>query len=249
MRVGGHVIPRGILEVRGIPPLFSVLAICLLQIGCGEASDDGADAGNGAGGSVQTATGGSVGAGGTSSAVGGSGGTGQANACSSFAPCGGNVLGRWKIQASCSGTFASTTECEGYVTSNSTSGDALYAFAADGTATSEGSLTTSMDISVTDACAASLQQVDAAEYCKNTEEGTSGVPSTATCTASAGVCECHVITGPIQGPATPEAYQTSGTNITIGSRTQDYCVSGDTLTFGFNGYPSTVWVREITSRK
>jgi len=102
------------------------------------------DGGSGAGSGVGGIAGGAVGSGGAdaSSGTGGSSKTdagatgtdaGQINACADFTPCGGNIVGTWRLSSECLRSVDSSY-CQGFAFSMDMSGSLLtYTFAANGT--------------------------------------------------------------------------------------------------------------------
>jgi hypothetical protein len=175
----------------------------------------------------------------------------KASDCSAFAPCGGNLLGRWRARSACVGTVTNDPACSGYVSNRATSGTAIYDFGADGILRYEGSIDVAYDISVNDACAQAIARKDAASYCKLVEGSSDDnprVPATITCSASEALCSCHVDQGPISG-GPDSSYAVSGNSVTIladGSADEyGYCVSGEALTLGsLAGQPSLVFARQ-----
>lgn len=155
------------------------------------------------------------------------------------------------MAASCIGSVPNDPACAGYASNQSVSGTAIYDFGSDGILRFEGSVHVRYDITATEACAQAVARKDAAGYCKLVEASSDDnpqVPATIDCTASAGLCSCHVDQGPITGGANA-SYALSGNSITLlsggGAETLGYCVGVDILTLGtLTGMPTSVFVRQ-----
>ena len=172
--------------------------------------------------------------------------------CDEYAPCGGQLVGRWRVSGSCfGGSFTNDPACKDYASGQVVSGDAVYQFGSDGSLSYTGALTITYDISVSEACAQAIAKKDAASYCKLVEDGMDdnpSAPATITCDASSGACACHVVEGPISN-GNNDVFTTSSKRVTIttqgASNTYSYCVSGDTLTLGnVTGEPNLIFSRD-----
>jgi hypothetical protein len=181
----------------------------------------------------------------------GSGSGASFNDCAKFSPCGGELAGRWRLRASCIGSSYNDPACKGYASNQSVSGVAIFDFGSEGTIEYEGAASFTYDISVSDGCAQAIAHKDAAGYCKlvqDSDDDDPTVPTSISCDASTGPCQCHVAQGPIASGA-DGAYTASGSTVTMEQGgnldTLSYCVKGDTLTLGsLDGLPSTVFSRE-----
>jgi hypothetical protein len=171
----------------------------------------------------------------------GMGGSGVTPACSGYAPCGGDFLGTWRLEAVCGQMPASDTTpaaCEDEVKSEMASTETDYEFSADGRVTLSTSIEQDLQLSVTDACAEARLSVDAETYCSLTGTASDAGGSSASgtpvydCTYVAPTCSCHVTqhgTSSIK-----ETYTSMGSQITVVDQhgttsTVEYCVTGDTL--------------------
>lgn len=171
--------------------------------------------------------------------------------CSSYTACGGNLVGRWRMLASCFGTAGNDPACDGYVSNQTTSGTAIYEFGSDGVLRYEGAIHVAYDVSVTEACAQAVAHRDLPGYCKLLEDSADDnprVPADITCNVSDSLCECHVDQGPISG-GSGSSYALSGNSVTMledgGANTYGYCVRDDMLTLGsLTGAPNSVFVRQ-----
>lgn len=193
------------------------------------------------------------GCGGTVSDVGGASGSGGAEqnvgsapdaTCGAMTPCGGNIVGRWRLVTSC--VTGESRECADYTDGIAYSGDLTYVFEADGLAHPDGSATMTWDLTVTDACAVSIGMEDAAAYCDNIQMPVpeQEVTLDAECTTPPGRCECHVVRPPVEFDRDAEPYRTSGPELTLGDETLSYCVDGDRLRLGLNGETTGTFVRD-----
>jgi hypothetical protein len=166
--------------------------------------------------------------------------------CPTFAPCGGDVVGSWLTKSFCG---VSTTEpsCSDLASSQTASGDIVYTFSADGTLTMSGSLSATIDYSITDACAMSSLGTDAAGYCALlTSLGDPSNPSLVIdCAFAGGTCNCHIVEGPAPLDQT-DTYTAMGNQLIVGANSpSDYCIEGDTLTIRSNdGTQQTVLTRK-----
>jgi hypothetical protein len=222
----------------------SALLVLMTAFACGGSSA--INTGKGAG--ARGGSGGGAGAGAVGS-LGGTGGTAGSppGDCPAFTPCGGDVLGAWRIVSIC-GAFTPESnpdvpECAGTAVSESFMGDGVYTFQDDGTATLTGTITVTADEVVTDACSQAQYGFSAALLCaglnasNDLPQGQAGADGTGgatpaisfMCTVDGTDCACHIVEGPV--PVDQSAtYSVQGEQITIGSNTSDYCVDGDTLT-------------------
>jgi hypothetical protein len=174
-----------------------------------------------------------------------------ASDCAAFAPCGGRLLGKWRLRASCVGAAFNDPACAGYASNQSVSGVASYEFQSDGVLSYQGSVSIAYAITVSEACAEAIAHKDAAGYCKLVQESMDdnpNVPASISCDASGGTCVCQVVQGPISSGA-DAAYTASGSSLTIveGGNVDalSYCVKGDVLTLGSaDGLPISVFSRE-----
>lgn len=173
-----------------------------------------------------------------------------ASACESFTPCGGNLLGGWRVRAACVGAAPDLAVCDGYASNRTVSGTAIYDFGSDGILRYEGSFSLSFDISASEACAQAVARKDAAGYCKllaDSSDDNPRVPSSITCSVADASCSCHVEQGPISG-GNDSSFALASNSVTIladGVPTvYGYCVSDNTLTLGtLVGQPTVVFAR------
>jgi len=209
---------------------FGVLALASgLVTGCGPTDKDDDDPAKDAGGSPTNV---------------------PSSYCSNFAPCGGDITGRWRISATCTDTPITDNEaCSGYASTQVVSGTATYDFGTDGVVSYAGSITSSYDITVTDECAQAVAHKDSAGYCQllqDSGDDNPSIPTSISCSVDS-VCQCHVIAGPISAGG-DDTYVASGKNVTITTNgtpnTHPYCVSGNTLTLaGITGNPALIFSR------
>jgi hypothetical protein len=214
--------------------VFSVVIVAGL-VGCGGGS--GSTGGAGAGGS-STGTGGkSAGGGGAGGTAIGSGGAGGAKttgggSCGTVEPCGGSVLGTWKIENTCllnGGLVADASAIcpTATLVSTAISGTGMATWAADGTYHASGTLAATFELTIPNSCFApdkSCASVDA-------EMRADPTVSSAGCATSGSACVCQFTT--IDGDQSG-TWSTSGTTLTQtptgGSATSDpYCVVGNEL--------------------
>ncbi len=220
--------------------LISVLGASLL-LACGGATGD-ADG--------QSSTGGSTNASGSGSASTGTGGTGIGGAgtggassggsaaldCSPISPCGGELLGRWKVVDYCPPTASTVPECTGVIADESVIGDFFYVFEADGVLRVEGTPVLTVDVSASEACTKAMGYSDAAAYCAEVTAAETEENVTRTCSASEGRCDCHTEIEQLAG-VPEQTYSASDGVLRIGFEAQPalvegaYCVTGDSLRF------------------
>jgi hypothetical protein len=242
-----------------------------LAIGCGGSSSttEGSTGGKGGSGGAGTGgngtggtTGGSGGKGGASGSAGvsGSGGAGGSTGgsggsgggvdiseeCPDYAPCGGDIVGSWRMTAICGGVTPAEmiSPCETSMPSQSLTVDGVYTFNADGTASIEGTAHGTIDVAVTDECAM-MQGMSAQQYCTLFEllasgglgSGMDGLGQAqlpvVDCLHEDGLCTCHAEQDVlIEENST---YVVSGNEITLTNTVDgavfegDFCVDGDEL--------------------
>jgi hypothetical protein len=204
-------------------------------------------------------TGGSGGTTGGSAGTSGSGGTTTAGTgggvtivdeCPDYMPCGGDVVGSWRIRSICGETATAAPEspcADASPTEPSLMIDALYTFNADGTATFSGTANADFLLEISDACAMDQYGTDAQSLCTllpilgagglgagGTDEMPEDIPIMIDCDYADGICNCHIVEGPIPIMES-STYEISGNQITMTNTedgtvtTGDFCVDGDDL--------------------
>ena len=187
---------------------------------------------------------------------GGSGGTSGAT-CSPTVPCGGNLVGTWKLVSACGSITSGACPPSQSIDVQTTWTDATYVFTADGNFTWSGSGSTTETIRYPVGCLSIVVDAGVAEVCaayqsliqttiQNADAGTPITNITSyTCTMQGNeACLCHeVITFPTAQTQTG-TYTVSGSQFTVTitggtidagtsgatPSVTDYCVSGNTLT-------------------
>jgi hypothetical protein len=213
--------------------------VLALTIVLGSACGGNGPGGNGGAGGTSSSSGGTGGSGGSSSGGGGAGGTTLPDICTSFAACGGNVVGTWGIHRACVPPTSVTggTLCQGQtfdvakvVSDFSWTFRADLSLAAALSASGTGSVTTPSPC-VTPA-GASVACADVGPMYLNLRFA-GATTSVGACVESNGSCTC-----PLTFTAAPQngtgTYSTSGNtlNFTFGSdpATASYCATASTLT-------------------
>jgi hypothetical protein len=154
--------------------------------------------------------------------------------CGTTQPCGGSVVGSWKLASTCvldDSLFASdaTEICPtAMIHVNSISGVGGVTYGADGTYQDTGSLSIGLQFTVPTSCLA------AGETCSDIDMGFAQdtTITSHSCSMSSAACVCTVaMTEPVTDSGT---YSTSGTNLTTtptggAASTDEYCVAGGTL--------------------
>jgi hypothetical protein len=227
----GYVRPRTVARERDRndnPAVKSMRAIglmlamgaCLLLVAC----DDGGKAG-------ASGAGGRAGGGARGGAGGQAGGTdGGSPACSAASPCGGDIVGTWKVTESClSASEDLSTVCAGVSADIQFTFSGTTTYSADGTytsATSGGGLTT---YHYPAAC------LTGGETCDQLGQVLMavGMYSSVSCaTDTAGVCNCAAVTASTSSNETG-TYATSGSTLTLthagATSMAPYCVQGNAL--------------------
>ena len=226
---------------------------CVVACG-GSSTSESAKGGSGGTSGTTGGTGGTTG--GTGGTTGGTGGSITFTTdCPAFTPCGGDIVGAWRMQSICGALTTSTgsQDCVNESEMLTLGGDALYTLGADGTLTITGNLLLAGDLSVTEACAQAMGTT-ATEYCAllsaagaaagsggtgaGGTAGTSGAAGSGgsatpnidiSCMLNASVCNCHVVEGPVPIDNT-SPYQIVGNSYVVNGGSTDYCVDGNTLT-------------------
>ncbi len=217
-------------------------------LACGGASgqaDDESSAGgatnvSGSGGAATGGAGtGGVGTGGAST------GGGATLDCSPISPCGGDLVGRWRVVDYCPPTVSSVPECNGLITDESVLSDFFYVFESDGVLQMEGTPLVSIDQSATDACAKAAGFSDVEAYCADASEPRdTDPPVTTTFSVSDVRCNCHL---EVQAPATPPGvFSVSDGVLSMGTEDEPavivgpYCVTGDSLRIATSEYGTAI---------
>jgi hypothetical protein len=221
--------------------LSAVSAVFFMACSGESSSSDDGDSGGGTGGSQggSSATGGTssggTSSGGTSSGgVGGTGGTPPDGSCDDIVPCGGDPTGTWVVRENCTevlveGLFEGTPGCEDVVAAGSGVLEGTFTFD-NGVATQDTSLTASVTVFITDACAQGLTElpdVTAVQLCPLLGQLMMDPETTTTCAASNGDCRCDGTQAPTITMET-DTYEVVGTQLILGSGdTFDFCQDAD----------------------
>jgi len=174
----------------------------------------------------------SLGCGGSSS---GFIGTGQ---CGSFTPCGGSIVGTWKLTSTCSSMpDAGTSNCPGEQVSTSLQYTGTLTFLSSGAYSVSASISGNANFTYPASCLTSLGMTCAQIDTNLKATGATDAGISGACTsASAGACAC---TETMKSMPSSEdgTYTTSGSALTMisssSSTSQDsaeYCVRGNQLT-------------------
>ena len=178
---------------------------------------------------------------------GSSSGTGTSGACAAFTPCGGSIVGTWKMTDMCSTLHpSSSSTCipdvlVGELISNNVQKDETTAFANDGTYSTVSVENGTMTVAYLQRCLTEVNQT-CAQFQASIDCGSTGrlcgpAGFSASCSANAaGNCECienfSDYTNNEDG-----TYTLSGNTLTMArtgsattSQLADYCVQGNTLT-------------------
>ena len=180
----------------------------------------------------------------TMTAVGCGGGSGSGGTCSGVAPCGGTLDGTWAIDSMCitgdvvavvTADMSLPSACSSMVSSfafEDPSGTVTYA---GGNETADFTVTMSMDMQITQACASALAGSAVtmnAAMCSSMQQSllSNGSYSSVTCSLAGSTCRCTAKQDKASSGVT--GYTVSGNTIqyTDGSDPMDYCVSGATMT-------------------
>ncbi len=172
---------------------------------------------------------------------GSSGGTpgGQVGNCMPVAPCGGNLVGTWKIVDSCSaGTASPNPSCPGETTQvSSLSVSGTYTFNGDGTYSASLSETAAETITIPTSCLststipATCDQLSMSLTGPISTSDDAGTGSTTgMCTTASGSCNCAFRLS-VSSAMDTGTYATSGDTVRLNesSISETYCVSGSAL--------------------
>lgn len=166
-----------------------------------------------------------------------------------FVPCGGAPFGIWRLEQSCFSASSTTVRdgCEPFFSATARENELTLRITDGGELDSYGEEQWSVSSQVPLACLGigSVNRCkDAIFYSQLAIFGGPGVGSgAAQCTANAcGVCDCE---GEESNSVSPEyGWRRSGTKLTLGNVTVDYCVQGDVLWIGGkdeNGAPKVAY--------
>lgn len=155
----------------------------------------------------------------------------QYKACTPLAACGGDVKGLWRLTGGCvdDGAFdAAKAQCAGLTESNVKfqARGVIFADATNITRKTDVKFTATLTVPAVCVAANPLGTT-----CKDAEAAVqfSGI-KTATCTGpNGGPCVCDV--GDETTTNTTNAYTTSGSTLTSGASTYDYCVAGSEIKY------------------
>ncbi|HLK40525.1 MAG TPA: hypothetical protein VKU41_27420 [Polyangiaceae bacterium] len=166
-----------------------------------------------------------------------------AGSCGKVSPCGGNLVGTWKVVTTCSNASAPSglmTGCPGEsVSSSSTNASGTFTFNADMTYSVSLSETSSETLTIPTSCLTSQGgvSVSCSELGQVFGSGTSSDAGglSVMCGTAGSNCSCTIDLS-VQSANGSGTYSTSGSNLTIttanGSgmgNVDGYCVSGNTL--------------------
>jgi hypothetical protein len=208
--------------------------------------------GGGGGGGNNTA--GRTGGGGMAGHIEGAGATGTDGGTCSFTPCGGDIVGTWRLSSICALGPASDCPPSGGVTVDRSKSEATFTFASDGTVVYAYSGTLTETLLYPDTCLAGIDAGTAracsdfqSEVQSSIQRDDGGAPlaglTSFTCSVNASsICMCDEVF--TSAPQTENGtYTTSGDQVTITLAAADggavdggtnppseYCVSGNTLT-------------------
>jgi len=171
------------------------------------------------------------------------------DACEPIEPCGGELVGTWRVEASCSERTEEQAidtleeelppECNGALESaESDSSDLSLTFGADGVLTVAGSSSLRLEYTFNDACLAALYpepRSASADTCTQLGPDMAGamptaLVNTASCTFESGGCACVFAFAPdlsVSGP-----YTAADGQLTVEDQPLAYCVAGDELRLG-----------------
>jgi hypothetical protein len=204
----------------------AVMGAALVLMSCGGSGGQTGAAGNGGGGRA-----GSGAAGGAGGQTGGTGG--RSASCATVSPCGGDIVGTWKVTQSCvTATADLSSVCAG------ASGELAYMFSgtvtynADRTYTSALSATVIADEHYPSGCAPFGLTCAQLEQSGREAIDAGKITSYSCSTDAAGACNCESVI-PETSSNTPGTYSTSGGMLgtTAGgmTSTDSYCVQGGVL--------------------
>lgn len=219
------------------------LLCCMVLVGCVAIAGCGSSANRkGAGGSGGSSGGGGSGAGGT-----------NGDTCSVPAPCGGNIVGTWRILSACGSIASSACPPSQTISVHTSWAQVTYTFASDGTVSLAGSGPTTEVVRYPIGCLSAIVDAGASEACatfehliqtslQNPDAGPpNGTITSFTCSMDGSdACLCNEVVE-VTTQMLTDTYTTSGNQITFinasadaGSGASDshgeYCVSGNTLT-------------------
>jgi hypothetical protein len=193
------------------------------------------------GGAGTASAGGSPSSGGSGTGGLASGAGGPTASCTSVAPCGGSVVGAWKVTSSClklSGDMdvsLASLGCPTVPVVGSLSTTGTFVANADGTFADNTITTGSATFPLAKACLSISSVERTCEQVSSIFEALGW--KTSTCSETNGQCNCKVTAeqhgglGAISGVATTQGkYTTSGNTLTTEDLSFPYCVAGDALT-------------------
>jgi hypothetical protein len=183
------------------------------------------------------------------------------DACEPIEPCGGDLVGTWRIESSCpSATEAQAIdtlaeelppECSGALQSaESDASNLSLVFDASGTVSITGAMSLRLRYTYDEACFAAmfgtLGSADAAS-CRQLGPGMMGAMEAgplgvAACSFEAGVCACEFFFEP--DVSASSAYTPADGRVTIDDQSLAYCVSGDRLHIGLPSVGASVARRQ-----
>jgi hypothetical protein len=157
----------------------------------------------------------------------------QYGGCSAFTPCGGDPTGTWTYAAGGCLDAIDVSTCPGATVTNpviKVKGQVTFTGATAGTVTRLAQVDISASVGIPQSCVNQLPQgfrtCSAIATALKLPAPTGAGFDTATCTASAGGCDCNIAKTQVDNGS--ETYTVSGNTITTGTgtqRTYDFCVN------------------------
>ena len=208
---------------------WAPVGLALLLISCGGSSGQTGDAGSGGGGHAGNSAAGGAGGGQSAGAGGQSGGAGGAGAsCGIPAPCGGDIVGTWKVTKTCAtATQDLSNTCPGAFA------DLTYTFSGTVTYNANGTISQTITGTIAGHEYFPTGCMPFGSTCDQLAQAQMDAGTGSCSTDATGACICDAV-APGTITNVPVSYTTSGTTITTTRQdgttaTSSYCVQGNVL--------------------
>lgn len=180
--------------------------------------------------------------------------------CAAFKACGGDVVGKWKIEDICFDDATATLgksfdepECRDAFRNVETDFTGSLEFTSDGKFNSKSSLTLSVRLVLSASCLEAIAEGatrDLASICQAIEESYADDDTiqSGTCSAQGGGCACNLEFAPMMDMGS-DTYIVSGNSFSDGEEETPFCIEGNQMTIRVEGGDSGLDGQVVLSRE
>ncbi len=185
---------------------------------------------------------------------------GSGGECAPFKACGGDVVGKWKIEDICFDDAAAVLgksfdepECGDAFRNVETDFTGSLEFTSEGKFTSESSLTVSTRLVLSASCLEAIAEGatrDLAATCQAIEESYADDDTirSGTCSAQGGGCACNLEFAPMMDMGS-DTYVVSGASFSDGDEEMPFCIDGNQMTIRIDGGDSGLDGQMVLSKE